>query len=116
MGFGILDVCVCDTRSFGSFSVSQGNVENFPFRMRSRRGASIIAITLCQNYYYYHQYYSTMPPLHSESFLRHLENVKSSWPDSGNDDVGGVPCPREPMIDPMVQHVIFIVAGESNWI
>ena len=57
-----------------------------------------------------------MPPLHSESFLRHLENVKLSWPDNGNDDVGGVPCPGEPMIDPMVQHVIVIVAGESNWI
>ena len=57
------------------------------------------------------------PPLHSESFLQHLENVKSSWkPDSSDDDVGGVPCFGEPTIDPsrMVQNSI--VDGDSNWI
>ena len=56
------------------------------------------------------------PPIHSESFLQHLENVKSSWLPDCSDADGGVPCVGEPTIDPsrMVQNAI--VDGESNWI
>ena len=61
------------------------------------------------------------PPKHSESFLRHLESVKSSWPynDGSGEDVAdqtkdvssnsedGVYCTGEPSIDPsrMLQSV-----------
>ena len=86
--------------------------------MQRRRDASIICHHYGRNYSTISTtQHSTMPPLHSESFLQHLENVKSSWkPDSSDDDVGGVPCFGEPTIDPsrMVQN--FIVDGDSNWI
>jgi hypothetical protein len=74
---------------------------------------------------------------HSESFLLHLESVRSSWPRSGGGYIdhdasdkshqehemydigclndGGVPCEGEPSIDPsrMMQGVF---DGESYWI
>ena len=78
-------------------------------------------------------------PQHSESFRRHLESVKSSWPyghdtsDGGdNEDTsdggdnekqstldffdGGVQCPGEPAVDPsrMIQRITD--DGESDWI
>eukprot|EP00581_Thalassiosira_minuscula_P016189 CAMPEP_0183731342 /NCGR_PEP_ID=MMETSP0737-20130205/35148_1 /TAXON_ID=385413 /ORGANISM="Thalassiosira miniscula, Strain CCMP1093" /LENGTH=190 /DNA_ID=CAMNT_0025964049 /DNA_START=1 /DNA_END=573 /DNA_ORIENTATION=- len=75
--------------------------------------------------------YNYKPPTHDESFLAHLESVKSSWtydeeeddttttndsdkPSNNNND-WGVRCTGEPSIDPsrMVQSV---VDGESNWI
>ena len=82
--------------------------------------------------------YGYKPPAHSDSFLRHLESVKSSWPydpnnsgdeldDDGRIDDensnkyksisadGGVKCTGEPSIDPsrMLQSV---VDGENDWI
>eukprot|EP00571_Detonula_confervacea_P005348 CAMPEP_0172314400 /NCGR_PEP_ID=MMETSP1058-20130122/22435_1 /TAXON_ID=83371 /ORGANISM="Detonula confervacea, Strain CCMP 353" /LENGTH=96 /DNA_ID=CAMNT_0013028259 /DNA_START=270 /DNA_END=557 /DNA_ORIENTATION=+ len=74
--------------------------------------------------------YGYKPPAHSESFLRHLESVDSSWPFDPNDnndesDIsrdektyknndGGVRCTGEPAMDPsrMLQN---IVDGESDW-
>ncbi|KAL7549373.1 hypothetical protein ACHAWF_012642 [Thalassiosira exigua] len=70
------------------------------------------------------------PPAHSEAFLRHLEDVRSSWPydpeEDGISDTSeeetvhsftreGVQCTGEPSIDPsrMVQSV---VDGEFDWI
>lgn len=69
-------------------------------------------------------------PKHSDSFLKHLEAVKSSWPYDGAAKDGnkeqtasenevaseeGVFCTGEPAMDPsrMVQGVF---DGESNWI
>ncbi len=78
--------------------------------------------------------YGFKPPAHSESFLLHLESVKSSWPhlsDSFDEEAEaylndkmdntrclndeGVRCAGEPSIDPsrMLQSV---VDGESDWI
>ena len=79
--------------------------------------------------------YGFKPPAHSESFLLHLESVKSSWPhlsDSIDEEADayllndkldntrylndeGVRCAGEPTIDPsrMLQSV---VDGESDWI
>ena len=80
--------------------------------------------------------YRYKSPAHSESFLRHLESVKTSWPydpnDGDSDDSedgaldeksdkcksfydGGVQCTGEPSIDPsrMLQVVL---DGESDWI
>lgn len=80
------------------------------------------------------QRYGFEPPAHSESFLRHLASVKSSWPrisDSIDDESdtylsdkimdnsilydGGVCCAGEPSIDPsrMLQSV---EDGECDWI
>ena len=77
------------------------------------------------------------PPTHSQSFIEHLESVKSSWPqdydskvdassDGGDceqkekhiniDDYGGVYCVGEPSIDPSRVLDSVIVDGESNWI
>ena len=78
------------------------------------------------------------PPIHSQSFIEHLESVKSSWPrdydstvdassDGGDcdqkekyisdiDDYGGVYCVGEPSIDPSRVLDSTIVDGESNWI
>ena len=53
--------------------------------------------------------YRYNPTKHSEDFLRHLENVKSSWPYNEEDvtdqtvDIGSdysVSCTGEPSIDP----------------
>jgi hypothetical protein len=77
--------------------------------------------------------YGLKPPVHSESFLLHLESVKSSWPHlSGrideedacridgmdnskylNDE--GVRCAGEPSIDPS-RILQSVVDGESDWI
>ncbi len=78
--------------------------------------------------------YGFKPPAHSESFLLHLESVKSSWPhlsDSIDEEADaylndkmdntrylndeGVRCAGEPSIDPsrMLQSV---VDYESDWI
>lgn len=69
-------------------------------------------------------------PQHSESFRRHLESVKSSWPyghdtsDGGDNEKqstwdffdGGVQCPGEPAVDPsrLIQGITD--DGESDWI
>ena len=68
------------------------------------------------------------PPGHSDSFLRHLEQVKSTWPSNTSDNNDdklktdanidrnyGVYCTGEPSIDPsrMIQAVS---DGESDWI
>lgn len=76
--------------------------------------------------------YCYKPPTHSDSFLNHLESVKSSWPYDPNEDNeeisktgthefnnlsdGGVRCTGEPSIDPsrMLQSVV--VDGEADWI
>lgn len=62
--------------------------------------------------------YGYKSPSHSESFLKHLESVRSSWPYDPNDDESAiegsekscVPCTGEPAIDPsrMLQN--------SDWI
>jgi hypothetical protein len=73
--------------------------------------------------------YGFKPPAHSESFLTHLESVKSSWPritDSIDDESdsednsrshndGGVRCAGEPSIDPS-RMLHSVVDGESDWI
>ncbi|KAL3798462.1 hypothetical protein ACHAW5_007414 [Stephanodiscus triporus] len=75
------------------------------------------------------QTYGFKPPVHSDSFLRHLESVKSSWPritDSNDDESdsednniylndGGVRCAGEPSIDPS-RMLHSVVDGESDWI
>mmetsp|Transcript_20266 Transcript_20266/g.42199 ORF Transcript_20266/g.42199 Transcript_20266/m.42199 type:complete len:177 (-) Transcript_20266:392-922(-) len=80
--------------------------------------------------------YEYKPPQHSESFLRHLAQVKSSWPgdcddinnfdeegvdSSGINDKtigkisGGVYCTGEPAMDPS-RLVQTIFDGESDWV
>jgi hypothetical protein len=69
-------------------------------------------------------------PVHSESFLLHLEGVRSSWPHDASDeshrehdvydigrlgDGGGVPCEGEPSIDPS-RTMRGAFDGEYDWI
>ena len=88
--------------------------------------------------------YNYTPPSHTNEFLKHLESVKSSWPNNNDDGRnnnkgedsdnnenltdkineidkyinadGGVFCTGEPSIDPSRMLNSAIIDGESNWI
>ncbi|KAL7473325.1 hypothetical protein ACHAXS_013781 [Conticribra weissflogii] len=80
--------------------------------------------------------YEYKPPQHSEYFLKHLAQVKSSWPGDGDDTnnfdgggvdsdggydkttgkiSGGVYCTGEPAMDPS-RVVQTIFDGEADWV
>jgi lipoyl(octanoyl) transferase len=57
------------------------------------------------------------PPQHTSSFLVHLGQVKSAWPDTGDDsgtDGEGVECTGEPSIDPS-RTIQASQTDDSNW-
>ena len=57
------------------------------------------------------------PPQHTSSFLEHLGQVKSAWPDTGDDagtDEEGVECTGEPSIDPS-RTIQASQTDDSNW-
>ena len=59
-----------------------------------------------------------IPPEHSSSFLRHLEEVRASWPDqnAGEDaEAEGVACSGEPSIDPSRQIQASCEGDDANW-